>query len=51
MRKNILNYSSLRLLALLLVVLFFCGCETWKGMKKDFETLTDWDKEQQEALW
>ncbi|MFC1708434.1 hypothetical protein ACFL2J_00025 [Candidatus Omnitrophota bacterium] len=51
MLKKTLKCSSLRLAMLLCIVLFLCGCETWKGMKKDFEILAGWDKEYQDALW
>jgi hypothetical protein len=51
MLKKILGCSSLRLLALLAVVLFLYGCETLNGMKRDMDIMMGWDKEFQEAYW
>ena len=51
MAKRIPGRSSLLFLILSLLVVFCCGCETWKGMKRDFETIAGWDKDFQEALW
>ncbi|MFH1621806.1 MAG: hypothetical protein ABIA97_01620 [Candidatus Omnitrophota bacterium] len=51
MKKNFLNCSSLQLLVLLLAILFFCGCETWEGLKRDIDTLRGWDADFQEVFW
>lgn len=51
MIRKYFRCSSLGLIALFVIMLFCCGCETWKGLQKDWATLTKWDKEFQEKYW
>lgn len=51
MKKKFLTYSSVRLMALLFIVVLFCGCETWRGFNKDIDFLKEKDQEFQEDYW
>ena len=51
MKKKFLIFSSLRLIALLLIVVMFYGCETWKGFNRDLDYWREKDQQFQEDYW
>jgi len=52
MRKHSRWCSSLTVLGLILFFICVSGCaETWKGVQRDWQQWSDWDKEFQEKYW
>ncbi|MDD5292283.1 MAG: hypothetical protein PHY46_03790 [Candidatus Omnitrophica bacterium] len=50
-----MNYRSLALSALLIVMIFAAGCETLKGaaqgFKRDWNKLMEWNEQSQDVAW